>query len=231
MLIGAGGIMTFLKFFGMRKLIFHSNQINTQVDRAFLKLLDSNSPTIGYIPSKSDLERSYFNERKQWYKQFGITNFIYFDLDKEFNKDKIEELLSTDAIFLSGGDTRYFLNLLQKNNFIPKLRDYIKNGGILIGASAGAILMTPNIEISELDHSYNTPRLKNMSSLNLVDFEFYPHLNSENCKEIEGLKKYSLKTDHILYACKDGEGIVIHNDDIQFIGKVKKIQNGMLSTV
>ena len=156
---------------------------------------------------------------------------FYFDLDKEFDESKTEDLLNCDVIFLSGGDTRYFLKNLQDRNFISKIHNFVKKGGVLVGASAGSILMTPNINITELDHGHNTAKLKDMSALNLVDFEFYPHLNWNYDQTLNEIKKYSLISKSIIYGCEDRDGIIVNNDDIQFYGNVLRIENGNITSV
>jgi len=89
---------------------------------------------------------------------------LYFDVDKEYDEKKIEELLACDAIFLSGGNTYYFLNSLRKRKFLPKLREYVRIGGILIGVSAGSIIMSKTIDITTL-HDENTIGLKDYTAL------------------------------------------------------------------
>lgn len=44
----------------------------------------------------------------------GINDLLYFDLDDEYDDTKISEILSCDVIHLSGGNTFYFLSLMQK---------------------------------------------------------------------------------------------------------------------
>ncbi len=197
------------------------------MDEVFFNFFE-NPPKIGYIPSCSDLDRFYYRKQKEWYDNIGENELFYFDLDKEFDDSKTEELLSCDAIFLSGGDTRYFLNNIRKRGFIEKLRDFTSRGGVLIGASAGSIIMTPNIDITELDHGHNTKKLEDMSALKLVDFEFFPHLDEINIKEAIN---YSKKKRGIVYACEDGDGIIVNNEEVIFFGKVLKIEGGNITTI
>jgi len=145
----------------MKKLVLHSDQIqgHKEVDLAFIELLGKKSPRLAYIPSQSDFERKYFNQKVEWYKQFGITDLLYFDVDKEYDEKKNDELFACDAIFLSGGNTYYFLNSLKKREFLPKLREYVRKGGILIGVSAGSIIMSKTVDITTL-HDENTIGLK-----------------------------------------------------------------------
>lgn len=215
----------------MKKLVLHSDQIkgNTQIDEAFLRLFDSSKPKIAYIPSQSDPERKYFNEKVEWYKQFGITDLLYFDIDKEYDEEKKDDLLACNGIFLSGGDTYYFLNNLKNRNFLPLLRDYVEKGGVLIGVSAGSIIMSETIDITTL-HDENTTNLKDYSSLGLVNFDFFPHLNWNKDKYLKDVVEYSKTSKSVIYACNDGDGIIVDDDKMQFFGEVLKIQNGDITT-
>jgi dipeptidase E len=61
---------------------------------------------------------------------------------------------------------------------LPLLKKFIQDGGILTGLSAGAIMMTETIEMAgypPFDCDENEDNLKNLKSLNLVDFYFFPH--------------------------------------------------------
>ncbi|MBF0207383.1 MAG: Type 1 glutamine amidotransferase-like domain-containing protein, partial [Oligoflexia bacterium] len=65
----------------------------------------------------------------------------------------------------------------------------------------------------------NLEHLKNLSSLNLVDFEFFPHY--ENSKRYDQyFLKYSQKIKSPLYASPNGTGIIVDGDSLQFYGKV-----------
>jgi len=217
----------------MKKLVLHSDQIqgHKEVDLAFIELLGKKSPRLAYIPSQSDFERKYFNQKVEWYKQFGITDLLYFDVDKEYDEKKNDELFACDAIFLSGGNTYYFLNSLKKREFLPKLREYVRKGGILIGVSAGSIIMSKTVDITTF-HDENTIGLKGYTALGLVDFEFFPHLDHNIKQYLEDLKKYSInKRNSVIYACKDGDGIIVYDHEIKFIGEVLKIKNGEISRV
>ncbi len=217
----------------MKKLVLHSDQISgkTQVDEAFLNFFDgAKKQKIGYIPSQSDdQEKTWFKKKVEWYKQFGITDLLYFDIDKEYDEKKLDELLACDAIFLSGGNTYYFLNSLKTRNLLPVLKDYVKKGGVLVGVSAGSMIMSSTINIATL-HDENTIGLKDYTSLGLVNFEFFPHLDHNKEQFLKDVKEYSMKSKSVIYACKDGDGIIINGDKIQFFGEVLKIESGEITT-
>ena len=220
----------------MKKLVLHSDQINgkTQVDEISLRLFNNPHPKIAYIPSQSDLTRKYFNQKVEWYKQFGITDLFYFDLDQEYSEEKIPELLSCDGIFLSGGNTYYFLNSLKKRNFISTLTNYVSSGGVLIGVSAGSILMSKTIAITSVDDDLggdqNTVGLRDFSALGLIDFEFFPHYDPSNTIINDRLKEYSKVNKSVIYTCQnEGDGIIVEDDNVQFLGNILKIEDGNIS--
>ena len=211
----------------MRKLVLHSDQIKgkTQIDEASWKLFSTPKPRIAYIPSQSDFDRKYFQEKVEWYKQFGITDLLYYDIDREYDEGKKAELLACDGIFLSGGNTYYFLNNLKKRNFVPVLRDYVEKGGVLIGVSAGSLIMSQTIRIAALQDE-NIIGLKDYYALGLVNFDFFPHLDDDKDKYLKDIVEYSKTSQSIIYACNDGDGIIVEGDKMQFFGEVLKIQQG-----
>lgn len=221
----------------MRKLVFYSDQVipeNRKVDLALLDLIGKESPKIAYIPAKTTpkFSRKYFNEKVAYYKQYGIINLVYFDLGQEYDKKKIEELLACDAIHLSGGNTYYFLHFIKRRNFIPILKNFVKKGGVLVGVSAGGIIITPNIRTttlySEDKDDENVVGLRDFTSLGLVDFEFFPHLN-QKARYLKELKTHSETSSSIIYACNDGDGIVIEDDKMRFVGEILKVKDGVIS--
>ena len=125
-------------------------------------------------------------------------------------------------IYLAGGNTFYFLKHLRKSGLIPQLKQFVEGGGVLAGLSAGAIILTPNIgtagpPLPEPDD--NDVKLKNLRSLGLVRFEFYPHYISTP-KTNQAIIQYSRTTKNPIFACPDGSGITINGKRMTFIGKV-----------
>lgn len=206
--------------------MLYSDQIikeNRKIDYELLRLLNKKNPSIGYIPSCSDLTRKYFNPKVQYYNELGISNIQYFDLDKEYDETKINDIFQSDAIHLSGGNTFYFLYLIKKRNLVKSLQLYVEQGGILIGISAGSIILSKTIDMAQFGDE-DIVGIDDRSSLGIVDFQFMPHWSDdESIKYLDVLKDYSKVKKTTIYACNDGDGIVIDGNDIKFIGNVMKI--------
>ncbi|MFA6074909.1 MAG: Type 1 glutamine amidotransferase-like domain-containing protein [Negativicutes bacterium] len=215
----------------MKKLVLYSNdQVidgNYTLDMELLKLIGKSAAKIAYIPSESDPQRKYYLEKKNYYAQYGINDVLYFDLEQEFDAMKVADLLTRDAIHLSGGNTGKFLNSLRKRGFIEVLRYYVKMGGVLTGVSAGSILMSEDIKICSVHpYEYELDEVSDFASLGLTDFDFYPHFDYSEFV-INSIREYSRCNSHrIIYACPDGSGIVINNDAVEFVGHMLKFQCG-----
>jgi len=212
--------------------MFYSDQIigkSDNPDEELLNLLNKKNPRLAYIPSCADLSRKYYNQKVEYYKRLGIDNLLYFDIDEDFDENKIKELLQCDAIHLSGGNTAYFLSNIMRRNFHTLLKDYVAKDGILIGISAGSIIMTEAIDIITIGDTYKSSYdLNNSEGLGLVNFEFMPHWDNATYN-IDEFKAYTLNSEKVLYLCTDADGIVVRDNDIKFIGNILKVENGTVT--
>lgn len=214
-----------------RKLAFYSDQQIEQssaMDEPLLNLIDKQHPLIGYIPSSTDPERIWFKQQQAYYKSLNAKLSVYFELETEYEPKKTKELFACDAIHLSGGSTYNFLYWLRKRGLVSLLRDYVANGGVLIGVSAGAILMTPEISTTHICGEEPSHDLNDLSALNLVDFAFLPHIN--NIEAVENkMIEYSNTHGYKIFGCHDGDGIIVNNNIIQCVGDLILAENGKVS--
>lgn len=134
-----------------------------------------------FIPSSSYLSEHEFKAFVKHYSKFKISRFIHFPVDVPFDRIMFQEVMRSDAIHLAGGNTFYFLNSLRKARLLTELKKYADKGGVLTGLSAGAILMTENIDMAaypEFDRDENFVGIKNLAAMNLVNFAFFPHFKN-----------------------------------------------------
>lgn len=219
----------------MRRLALYCDQEipqNYKLNQRLLKFFDKPFPRLGYIPSSSDPERRFFEVRKTYYSALGIDLAIFCELDVNYQPEDVDLLFQCDGIHLSGGNTFHFLYWLKKRNLLADLRKFVERGGVLIGASAGSILMTPEISSTAFCKDVPLPGEERMdlSALNLVDFAFFPHINSFPNHE-EQLVEYSKTHAFPIYGCADGDGIIVDGDKIEFYGSIKKAKKGKLTTI
>jgi dipeptidase E len=218
------------------KLVFYSGGDEVQnscIDKSFVGLIGKKNPLVTFIPSSSYLAEQEFKTFIRHYSKYKIKKFLHFPVDVPFDQTLLNEVFKSDAIHLGGGNTFYFLNSLRKNNLIIQLKKFVERGGVLTGLSAGAILMTENIETAgypEFDRDENEVGLKNLSSLNLVDFLFFPHFRNSSRYD-SAFKRFSKSKKKNIYACPDGSGVVVNGDEIRFLGRVFAFSQGCKITI
>ncbi len=115
-----------------------------------------------------------------------------------------DSLSSYDLIFVSGGNVFYLAYQLQETGWGTKIADYIKNGGVYAGSSAGSIILMDNIEhFATEDGTTKAPAI--CPGLGLLSHAIVPHADNA---------KYSqLAADIAMKYQADGYEVTLLNDN------------------
>ncbi|CAK09063.1 hypothetical protein RL3574 [Rhizobium johnstonii 3841] len=108
---------------------------------------------------------------------------------------------------------------------LDKLRSWALDDGILVGTSAGAILMTPTIAVDALFSGGSPDAVQDGAALDLLPFEFFPHLNDDP-GYLSALLRYSETTATPILTCRDGEGLILGNGLVEIFGAPLTISGG-----
>src|SRR3989344_7664443 len=140
-----------------------------------LKLVFINTPA---EPERGDLQWLEDDRNALINAGFIVTDYTITGKTKnEIGKD----LSEYDVIYVSGGNTFYFMEKIQETESKEFFQNYIEGGKIYIGTSAGSIAAGPDISpVRKLGNSVKAIGLKNNEGLNLVDFVIFPHWGSEH---------------------------------------------------
>ncbi len=164
---------------------------------------------IAYIASTSDYTRKYYNRTLEFYKQFGIKELSYIDVADEYIKDFDKTLNESEIIHLSGGMVNLFAANIYKRNYDILIKEAVDQGKLLIGVSAGAIIMGPDLEITKIyEKVQNNEYQKGMG---IVDFVLVPHIDT--IRE----KLNSISINYELKECKDSDILYINNNGKRLI--------------
>lgn len=183
---------------------------------------------VAYVSSTpQDETKKWFHNTEKEYASFDPKiELTYFDLSDNFSDQQLEGILQFGTIHLSGGNTFGFLDYIKQRSFEKILRTHLDNKGLIIGVSAGSLVLTPNIKIAEFPEAdENVVGLTDLSALNFVNFEFQPHFKES---QIEMLQDYSKSSDSIIYAATDSDGVLVIDEEIKLFGKVLKFYKGNL---
>lgn len=115
------------------------------------------------------------------------------------HEEIVRKLSEADYIFVEGGNTFFLLQELRRTGADAMIIDHVHNGKLYIGASAGSVIASGNIEyLQYMDDAAAAPGLNgDFSSLGLVDFSVVPHATNFPFKKIAQkiIAEYSDKCD------------------------------------
>lgn len=113
------------------------------IDKYFLKAINKNNPKVLFIPTaieQRDPNKLYEKAFKRLYGEQLNCNVDVLNTTDTASKEYFSHTLSScDAIYISGGDTKYMLNRWKETGFNALLKKEILNGKITAGISAGAM--------------------------------------------------------------------------------------------
>jgi len=177
------------------KLVFYGGgypEDNIELNRLTLEMSGVKDPVITYIPACSIDAEGDFLEFAESFQKLGVGRFLDDAIDMPLDQTMLQQVMKSDIIHLSGGNTYYFLRTLRKARLLKSLKDFVKRGGVLTGLSAGGIIMTPDIRSAgypTFDCDENDEGLRDLKAMKLVNFEYFPHHRISKRYEIDLLKQ------------------------------------------
>jgi len=93
-----------------------------------------------------------------------------------------------DAIYIGGAsDTSRLHDLLQRNNFYPQFKIFIKEKGLIYGGSGGASILGKSINYDQIEKSL--PKINESAADLCGNYSVFGHLDEENKNIIEGFSE------------------------------------------
>ncbi len=129
----------------------------------------------------------------------------------DFDKQTPSELLDYDVVELIGGNPYYLLDSIRKNGFSVALKYFAENK-CLIGCSAGALVLTPTLNLIDIYSSeMNIVNLKDLTACNLTDIQILPHY-SKFIKRYDRFEerclRYEKENNCKVIRLNDGEAVI-----------------------
>lgn len=206
----------------MSKIILHSDQSIDKTGSLDTKLICSltgkRSPRIGYIPSCPDPRRKYFHEKKRYYEKIGFSGLTYFDPEEDYSEKDRLLFFQSDVIHLAGGEVCSFMTRLRRTGCDEHLLAFTARGGVLLGVSAGAMLLGRTFNAVHLFGERGATQ-----GLGLFEFEIVPHV-SEYFPNLTMLREFAKKNRKTLFALNDGDVIVVSSAKIKTYGSPEQLE-------
>ena len=119
-------------------------------------------------------EKAYKLEAKEELIKLGLI-IDELDISNSSTEEISRKLYKNDYIYISGGNTFFLLQELKRTGTDEIIKSLVEKGKPYIGESAGAIILSKNIEyVKDMDDYQNTT-LNDFRGLSLIDFYPLPH--------------------------------------------------------
>lgn len=181
---------------------------------AHTKLLFIYTPAKTYLPNPNWLVESR-NELKNY--GFRVHDFDIEDAYKE-GFDIKREIYSSDIVCVSGGNTFYFLYWAKQTGLKYILEEFLDNGGVYMGESAGVVCQIADLEpIKWLDKPEVAPEIVE-KGLQLTDKIVIPHWgNPKYQAQLAKTRDYYLSNGLNVDTLGDGQIMIIDVDETRII--------------
>ena len=131
--------------------------------------------------------------------------------------EEIENKLShNEYIYITGGNTFFLLQELKRTGADKLIIDQINWGKTYIGESAGAVVLSPNIEyISEMDNPTMAEKLPSYDGLGVINFYPLPHYTNFPFKDVATsiFSQYAEKIK--MFTFSNNQAIIAHGNDVK----------------
>jgi len=194
----------------------------TKIDQEIIKLTGKTNPSLLFIPTASSDSESYFEiVKKHFGRRLGCkTGVLYLIKEKLSEKEIRNKILSSDIVYVGGGNTAKLMKIWRKTGADKILEEAGKRGIILSGVSAGSICWY-RYGLSD-SRKFNNPDagLIKISGLGLINILYCPHYDFEPHRK-EGLKKIMKKTSGVAIAVENCCAVEVIDDKYRIISSKK----------
>lgn len=170
-------------------MVFLTSSVATVADHLFENYLkEKNFKSVLFIDTAAEPELTGKEEDDEWFyndlkslerQGYQVDRFSITDKTREEIEEKID---GYDVIYMSGGNTAYLLQQLQKTDSVSVICEKVKAGKIYIGTSAGSIIAGPKIPIYLEDTE--DIKLDDYRGFGFTNIMAVPHWGSPHFKDI-----------------------------------------------
>ena len=185
----------------------------TILDTLFINSLPKKE--ILYIPIAMERDMIGYEACYDW-----LTNAVsklsgdFIDVSMTLNLEESKNIKKSPSIYIGGGNTYKLLKAVEQSGFSEILKDYIHNGGIVYGGSAGAIILGKDISTvidENTKYNYN-------SSVGLSLIGNYSIICHYEEGKNERIINYLGRNDNPVIAIPEGVGLIVKDNSMTVVG-------------
>ena len=188
------------------------------IDKEIVRLTGKKIPRALFIPTASNDAGGYYEDFDKVYgRKLNCTTDVLYLVDTKFSYASLrEKILSSDLIYVGGGNTLNMLKVWKQNRVDQLLKEAYKKDIVLSGLSAGAICWFKyGSSDSRKSSNPKTPFVR-ISGLNLIPALASPHHIREPHRR-DGIIELMKKTSGVGIALDDNSALEIVDEKYRII--------------
>ncbi|MBR6665498.1 MAG: Type 1 glutamine amidotransferase-like domain-containing protein [Lachnospiraceae bacterium] len=189
-----------------------------EANKRLNEVIDHTKPCL-YIPLA--MEADMYDSCYKWITgELKDLEIPHIDMVRSAEELAEKDLSAYSVLFIGGGNTYKLLYDIKRCGMFEKIREYLENGGVAFGGSAGAIIFGEDLESCQLDDP-NEVGLKETAGYDVLGgISLLCHYTSRALEEDEKSKEFLLSiSDHRRTLALPEEVTVFVNDDkVEIIG-------------
>ncbi len=169
--------------------------------KEIIRLSDKKNPKFLFIPTASHDSEGYSKLIRKNFEKLGCIVDV-LNLTKDKNRKNYSKILTSDIIYVGGGNTLFMMNLWKRKGIDKLLLKAYKKGIVLSGLSAGAICWFKSGNSDSRKFKNKDAKLIKVSGLGYIDALCCPHYDTEKDRKPE-LKEMMKKTAGVAIAIEE----------------------------
>lgn len=189
-----------------------------EANKRLNEIIDHSKPCL-YIPLAMEQER--YDSCYEWISgELKNVNIPYIEMVRSANELATKNMMDYSVIFIGGGNTFKLLNDLKASGIFDKIKEYLDDGGVAFGGSAGAIIFGADLEACLLDDT-NEVNLNETSGFDVLNgISILCHYTNRTTEKDEQSKQYLLEISkhRKVVALPEEVTLFVNDDSIEVIG-------------
>ena len=190
-----------------------------EIDERIITETNKENPIFLFIGFASDRADSEYDHYKKIFQNLGCKTEHLKKKNVLHNRNIVEDKISrADIIYIGGGDTLKLLETIKEYDIEPLLKNAYQNGTILVGKSAGAILLSKEgfsdsyiLRGEKKTHEF-------INGLGFQDISIIPHYKENKQKEADLEKQIGKR---MVFGIQNGTALLIKDHKIETIESIK----------
>lgn len=190
----------------------------TSIDKEIIRISNKQKPKLLFLPTASNDSSGYVSVVENYFgKKLGCMVDSLLLKKQKYSELEIEKkILSSDIIYVGGGNTLKMLRLWKKLGVDKILKKALEKGIILSGLSAGAICWFKLGNSDSLKFKNKNADYIKLKCLNFIPLLLCPHFDKEKGRS-SSLKKMMKKTSGVAIALDNCAALEVIGNEARLI--------------